>query len=146
MAKIKRSITTALGTEKHVNVPGGQSARRGSNLAASGLCKHVTAEAWHVSKHVTAPRAGQLLTTRPARHTQPAASREDRLAYCIPTAREVIRPGRLRPCYLTLSTLTLISATRSSSDCAVPGHGVITAAHGRPPAALARARSASHQP
>ena len=57
--------------EKHVNVPGGQSTRLGSNLAASGLCEDVTAESLAMSRACDSAR---LLTNRPVRHTQPAAS------------------------------------------------------------------------
>ena len=87
--KDKHIAGTNNSQEKHVNVPDSQSAVLGSNLAASGLVEDVTAERLACLEHVTAPRAAaRLLTNRPARHTQPAASPSSRMHLQLLDARQ----------------------------------------------------------
>ena len=106
--------------EKHVNVPGSQSSWLGSNLAASGLVEHVTAESLACLEHVTAPleQPDSSPIVPPGTHNL-LPPRRLVCTYSCWTRDKTQPPITYCPCYPTPSTPTLIFATRSSFERAV---------------------------
>ena len=90
-ARITTTLAPTIPHETHVNVPCSQSSRLSSDLAASGLCEHVTAESLACLEHVTAPDSSPIVP--PGTHNLLPPRR---LVSYIPTGRE-IRPNRLLP-------------------------------------------------
>ena len=149
---VKRYDNQRVGTAQHQQIPrkarecAGRPIRAAGeqSLAASGLCEqYVTAESLPCLEHVTAPDSSPIVP--PGTHNLLPPRR--RLVCTSCWTRDKTRPPTTaHPCYLTPSTPTSIFATRSSFERAPSHYGVIPAAHGRPPAAPARARPATHQP
>lgn len=151
-------ITSALAPQHQQQFPGkarecaGRPIRAAGeqSLAASGLCEqqqYVTAESLPCLEHVTAPDSSPIVP--PGAHTTCNLLPPRRRLGCTScwTRDKTRPPTTARPCYPTPSTPTLIFAARSTFERAPSHYGVIIpAAHGRPPAAPARARPATHQP